>query len=190
MPGTRIARLFAWLFVAGLAGCATPVSGPRQVLDTKTGATLVVVDRPLILARERRDVAVQARDYLTLVAAEINFSGRRRLFLVVHEWSTIDSRATSPTRGHPALLLVADGRDLRLEPAADQAAASLAQSRDLLRPEDAIVTTNLYDVDAATLDYVATSKTLVAAYPESFALPYHIWREGRPALARFLTTIR
>ena len=191
MKGTRIARIFAWLFVAGLSGCVTPPPGPRQVLDAKTGATLMVVDEPLILARERRDVAVQARDYLTVVAAEINLSGRRRLFLAVHEWSTIDSRATSPMiRGHPALLLVADGRDLRLETAVDQAATALMGSRDLLRPEDAIVTTTLYDVDAATLDYLATSKTLAAAYPESFALPYHIWRDGRPALTRLLTTIR
>jgi hypothetical protein len=177
--------------VAWTCGCATPGTGTRELLDAKTGATLVVVDEPLILARERRDVAVQARDYLTLVGAEINVSGRRKLFLAVHEWSTIDSRATEHvSHGNSALLLVADGRDVRLQPATDPAAASFATGTALWRPEDAFVTTTIYEIDAATLDYLATSTTLAAAYPDSFALPFALWRDGRPALRRLLSTIR
>jgi hypothetical protein len=169
-------------------GCVMPPLEPRVILDERTGVSLTVVDQPLVLARERRDVAVQARDYITLVAAEINESGRRRLVWVAHQWSTIDARATDflPTPG-AALLLVADGRDLRLLPVSDAAAADFAQNRALLRPEDANVTTTVYAVDTATLEYAATSRTLSAAFPESrLALPFAIWADGRPAVLRFL----
>ena len=53
-----------------LAGCVTPEPAPRTTLDTNTGVSLIVTDEPVVLARERRDIAAQARDYLTLVAAE------------------------------------------------------------------------------------------------------------------------
>lgn len=191
MNTSRIASVVAYFLVAGSCGCVTPGSGTREVLDSKTGATLLVVDEPLILARERRDVAVQARDYLTLVGAQINVSGRRKLFLAVHEWSTIDSRATEHmSHGNSALLLVADGRDLRLEPAADPTDTFLTAGNALLRPEDAFVTTTIYEIDVPTLDYLATSTTLAAAYPDSFALPFALWRDGRPALGRLLAAIR
>jgi hypothetical protein len=169
-------------------GCVMPPVEPRVVLDERTGASLTVVDQPLVLARERRDVAVQARDYITLVAAEINEEGRRRLVWVAHQWSTIDTRATDfqPTPGAP-LLLVADGRDLRLSQIADREAANFAQNRALLAPDDANVTTTVYAVDAATLEYVATSTTLSAAFPESrLALPFVIWTDGRGAVLRLL----
>ncbi|MEO8016947.1 MAG: hypothetical protein ABI769_03960 [Pseudomonadota bacterium] len=181
-------RILPALATLMLGGCVVPPPGPRVVLDQRTGASMTIVDQPLVLARERRDVAVQARDYITLVAAEINESGRRRLVWVAHQWSTIDARATDfqPTRG-ALLVLVADGRDLRLLPVADAAAADFAENRALLPPDDANVTTTVYAVDAATLDYVATSSTLSAAFPESrLALPFAVWTDGRPALLRFL----
>jgi hypothetical protein len=81
--------------VVTFSACVTPPLEPRKVLDERSGISLTVVDQPLVLARERRDVAVQARDYLTLVAAQINESGKRELVWVVHQWSTIDSRADS-----------------------------------------------------------------------------------------------
>lgn len=169
-------------------GCVMPPLEPRVVLDERTGVSLTVADQPLVLARERRDVAVQARDYLTLVVAEINESGKRRLVWVAHQWSTIDARATDflPTPG-AALLLVADGRDLQLLPVSDAAAADFAQNRALLPPDDAKVTTTVYAVDAATLEFVATSRTLSAVFPESrLALPFALWADGRPAILRFL----
>lgn len=169
-------------------GCALPPAEPVVVLDERTGASLTVVDQPLIFARARRDIAVQARDYITLVAAEMNVSGDRRLAWVAHQWSTIDARATDfqPTPGD-ALLLVADGRDLRLLPMSGRDAADLAQNRALLRPDDANVTTTIYAVDAATLEYAATSLTLSAAFPESrLALPFAVWTDGRRAILRFL----
>jgi hypothetical protein len=183
----RLAFLAALL----LGGCTMPPLAPRTVLDERTGASLTVVDQPLVLARERRDVAVQARDYLTLVAAEINESGRRQLVWVVHQWSTIDARVADfrPTPG-ATLLLVADGRDLRLTPIGDSMALAYAQNPALLAPEDANTLTTLYAVDAATLEFVATSRQVSATYPESgLALPFALWKDGRPAIMRFLDQI-
>jgi hypothetical protein len=166
-----------------------PTLEPRTVLDTSTGTTMTVVDEPLVLARERRDVAVKARDYLTLVAAEFNEAGRRHLVWVVHQWSTIDSRAADfvPTPGE-ALVLVADGRDFRLLPLSSPLAAGLVRNRELLPPDDAGAVTTLYAVDAATLEYVASSGPLSASFPDSrVALPFKMWTDGRPAVLRFLT---
>jgi hypothetical protein len=174
-----------------LGGCTMPPLAPRTVLDERTGASLTVVDQPLVLARERRDVAVQARDYLTLVAAEINESGHRQLVWVVHQWSTIDARVTDfrPTPG-AALLLVADGRDMRLTPIGDSTALAYAHNPALLAPEDANTITTLYAVDTATLDFVATSSHVSATLPESgLALPFTLWKDGRPAILRFLNQI-
>lgn len=171
-------------------GCVMPPVEPRTVLDENSGASLTVVDQPLVLARERRDVAVQARDYLTFVAAEINESGRRQLVWVVHQWSTIDSRATDfqPAPDTP-LLLVADGRDLRLKPIGDSAARYL-RNPALAAPEDANAITTAYAVDAATLEFVASSRQLSAAYPESrLTLPFGLWKDGRPALQRFVDQV-
>lgn len=170
------------------AGCVTPPLEPRATLDPRTGVSLTVVDQPLVLARERRDVAVQARDYLTLVAAEINESGRRRLVWAVHQWSTIDSRATEsrPTPGAP-LLLIADGRDMRLIPLSEGPFSAYTGNPALLPPDDADVTTTLYPADTGMLDFIAASHDVAATFPESrLNLPYVLWRDGRPAIRRLL----
>jgi hypothetical protein len=183
--------MFPALAALVLVGCVVPPLEPRVVLDERTGASMTVVDQPLVLARERRDVAVQARDYITLVAAEINESGHRRLIWVAHQWSTIDARATDfqPAPGAP-LVLIADGRDLRLLPISDTNAADYAKNRALLRPEDANAITTVYAVDAPTLEFVATSSTLTAAFPDSrLALPFTVWTDGRPAVQRFLSQV-
>jgi hypothetical protein len=174
-----------------LGGCVSPPLEPRTVLDERSGASVTVVDAPLVLARERRDVAAHARDYLTLVAAEINEAGRRRVVWVAHQWSTIDKRATDfqPAPGAP-LLLIADGRDLRLAPVEFAGAAMLARNGALLAPDDTDAITTFYSVDPATLEYVATSHFLSASFPESrLALPFTEWRNGRAALKRFLARV-
>lgn len=187
--GTALRTIPAILVVfAFLDGCAMPPLQPIAVLDERSGASLTVVDQPLVLARERRDVAVQARDYLTMLAAEINESGRRRLVWVVHQWSTIDARA-SEFQPSPAatLLLVADGRDLRLTPIPNFNADAYLGNAALRPPADAQAMTTVYAVDAAMLEYVAGSEHVYASFPDSrLMLPFAIWNDGRPALLRFL----
>ena len=188
---TRVVSLAA-VAVTSICGCVMPPVEPRTVLDENSGASITVADQPLVLARERRDVAVQARDYLTFVAAEINESGHRQLVWVVHQWSTIDARAVDlvPTPDAP-LLLVADGRDMRLKPIGDSRTLRYVHNPALLAPEDANAVTSAYAVDVATLEYVATSRQLSAAFPDSgLTLPFLPWRDGRAALQRFVDQVK
>lgn len=182
-----------WMAAATmLGGCVTAPPAPISSVDERSGATLTVVDRPLVLARERRDVAVQARDYLTMLAAEINESGHRRLVWVVHQWSTIDARARDfqPTPG-AVLLLVADGRDLRLNPIHNADIQDWVRSRALSPPDDADAVTTVYEADSVTLEFVASSATVAAVFPESrLTLPFTLWQDGRPALLRFLAAVQ
>lgn len=175
----------------GLGGCVMPPVEPRVVLDENSGASITVVDELLVLARERRDVAVQARDYLTFVAAEVNESGHRQLVWVVHQWSTIDTRAADfqPVPDTP-LLLVADGRDVRLKPVGNSMALRYLHNPALRAPADANAVTTAYAVDAATLEFVATSRKVSAAFPDSkLTLPFELWKDGRPALQRFVDQV-
>ena len=107
------------LAVAAAAGCAatTPAGGEREYLDEQTAATVTVGAPVLVFARERPDLAVHARDYLTLVPLDVNRSGTHVQYFFGYAWSTIDKRAQP---GQPSLPphveLIADGRPIALAP--------------------------------------------------------------------------
>lgn len=181
--------------LALLAACATlPAPAPLTYLDERTGITLTVVDAPLVLARERRDLAANARDYLTLVAVARNESGRVTSALLVHRWSTIDTRVTTAgaTIADPRLVIVADGRDIRLTPV-DPVPQEFEPSdtHDLWRPKVSRVDTTAYRIDTATLRYIAQSARVSAfrSVAED-ALPFAMWRDGRAALGRLAEETR
>ena len=115
-----MARIFLpllLLLTAGLVGCAAlPPPEPAGFLDEDTGVTLTVVAAPLVFARDRRDIAANARDYITLVAVERNQTGKRNLVLLAYRWSTIDRRVNPQADATArALVILADGRDIRLQ---------------------------------------------------------------------------
>lgn len=173
-------------------GCtALPAPAPSQFLDERTGITLSVVDAPLVLARERRDIAANARDYLTLVAAERDMMGKRQLILLVHRWSTIDTRVgASDDDESMRLTLLADGRDIHLTPVADKLPVEFTQNERLLRPAVDNVVTLAYQTDIATLRYVVSSRQLSASFEAPRAtLPYTMWRDGRESLRLLLDSV-
>lgn len=147
-----------------------------------------MVDEPLVFARERRDAAAQARDYLTIVAAQFNEAGERRLVLVVHQWSTIDQRSARSPSGS-MLILVADGRDFHLAPLPGEFFARHAKNRSLRPPDDTDVITTFYATDAAMIGYLGGSAHLTASYSDGFALPFSLWRDGRAALLRMAALV-
>jgi hypothetical protein len=191
---TRSAVAVAATLTLLVACAALPAPAPLAYLDERTGITLTVVDAPLVLARERRDLAANARDYLTLVAVARNESGRRSSALLVHRWSTIDTRVRTAgaPEADPRLVIVADGRDIRLtrlEPVPREFEPSA--THDLWRPDVSQVDTVVYRVDVATLRYIAQS-TRVSAFRDvpDDALPFSMWRDGRAALARLAEETR
>ncbi len=185
-------RFIHLAFVAGtLVACTSfPAPEPLSILDERTGITLTVVDAPLVLARERRDLAANARDYLTMAAVSRNESGRITQALLVHRWSTIDARVTPPIPTRlPGLVIVADGRDIRptpMSPVPREFTASAAYK--LWLPDVSQVETTAYQIDAPTLRFIAESNRVSAFYDSADdALPYALWRDGRPALQRFVS---
>ena len=156
-----------------LGGCASaPPAETLSFLDERTGITLSVVDEPLVLARDRRDLAANARDYLTLVAVTRNQSGRITPALLLYRWSTIDSRVAAPLADVPK----------EFSPSA---------VHDLWRPPVSTVSTTAYKIDAATLLFIAQSGHVSAFIDQpGDGLPYSLWRDGRAALERFATVTR
>ena len=121
MPSEHARRFGAGacLLVAGwLAGCATsaPVA-EREYLDEVTAATVTVGTPVLVFARERPELAVHARDYLTLVPVDVNRAGTHAQYFVGYAWSTIDKRTLQDgTASQARFELVADGRRIPLVP--------------------------------------------------------------------------
>lgn len=112
-------RAWACVLAAAVAtGCAAsaPAGGEREYLDEQTTATVTVGAPVLVFARERPDLAVHARDYLTLVPLDVNRSGRHAQYFFGYAWSTIDKRAQPEAPSPPRFELIADGRPIPLAP--------------------------------------------------------------------------
>lgn len=120
MTSDRVRRACGWSCLAVvvlLAGCATPAPGGagREYLDEQTAATVTVGAPALVFARERPDLAVHARDYLTIVPVDVNRSGAHAQYFVGYAWSTIDKRSLAGEPATPSQFeLVADGRRIPL----------------------------------------------------------------------------
>lgn len=97
-----------------LQGCAaSSPPAPREYLDERTAATITVAPRAVVLACDRTDLGVHARDYVTLVSVDVNVSGRHSSYIVGYAWSTLDKRGVP--EGPATYELVVDDRLMRLE---------------------------------------------------------------------------
>jgi hypothetical protein len=179
-----VCMLCVWL---GLAACATvDPQPPRELLDESTGETLVVSGRPLVFARQRTDVAANARDYLTAVAVREDNNGKYGTWLVVYRWSTVDRRfggAVGPRAG--LLHIVADDRLLSLR-SLPETPASLANDA-FKAMQNTGVPPSVYAVGNDDLRAIAAARELMARYDDDvLPLPYRIWKDGRPSLNAWL----
>lgn len=185
-------KIAIWLMLYTLlTACASSRPAPSQeIFDEQTAMTLQVVSAPFIFARERSDVAAHARDYATLVAAEIDRSGAYSDFLLLYRWSTVDRRMSPPPPSSAgALRILADGRSIDLQPL-QRLPVSLTQSHSLYVPPHGDIVPRAYAVDAALLQYIATCRNLTVRMPqEELNTPFTLWQDGREALAKFLQSI-
>ncbi|MDP9090772.1 MAG: hypothetical protein M3O26_18805 [Pseudomonadota bacterium] len=180
-----------WLFALIpllLGACSsTPPAPGHEIFDEQTGNTLTVVSKPIVFARERTDVAAHARDYATLVAVEVDHSGTFKNYLLLHRWSTVDTRM-SPPPGPEAgeMRLLGEGRELKLQPL-DSLPISVTSGRELYLPRHGAAVTRAFAVDGDILRFIAASRTLILQMPkESLDAPFQIWDDGRGALLEFL----
>ena len=181
------------LAAVALASCTThslarpPRAGSHVFFDEQTASTLTVVDEPLIFARERSDAAAFARDYATLVAVEVDLSGTDVDYLLLYRWSTVDPRMSPPPGPDEGEMhLLADGRLIDLKPL-PRLPVSLTQRHALLVPNHGKVIAYAYRVEPGTLRFIAASRDLRLRMPqEPLDLPFTVWSDGRPALARII----
>ena len=109
---TLLATTIAVALIA--TGCASrQATGPREYLDEHTAATITVAGENMVFAYGRPELGVNARDYVTLTAVDVNTSGRHALHLVGFAWSTLDKRGV--TEGDSHYEIVADDRTLPLQ---------------------------------------------------------------------------
>jgi hypothetical protein len=162
-------------------------SAAGEIFDEQTGNTLSMVAAPLVFARERTDVAAFERDYATLVAVEIDQSGKYSDYLLLYRWSTVDRRMSPPPDPSAGeLRIVAEGRAVDLKPL-EQVPISLSRRRDLHVPEHGDVVTRAYPVDVTTLRFIAMSRNITVFMPqEPLETPFGLWQDGRRALGKFL----
>jgi hypothetical protein len=171
-----------------VSGCAElPQPGSRTILDTETGNTLLLVTRPLVFARARTDVAAHARDYATLVAVELDVAGKYSDYLLLYRWSTVDRRMSPSSAADGGQLQIeADGRKLVLLPLA-RLPLDVPGRDGLYYPRHADAVAFGYQIDVATLRFIALSQHLTVRLPqESLDLPFSLWEDGRASLAQFV----
>jgi len=158
----------------------------QEIFDEQTGNTLLVVAKPLVFARARTDVAAYARDYATLVAVEVDISGKYSDYLLLYRWSTVDPRMSPPPDpSEGELKILAEGREIDLKPQ-EQLPVSLSRRKQLHVPDQGAVIAYAYKVDAATLRFIASSRELTIRMPQELLdTPFRMWEDGRMALAQF-----
>lgn len=175
------------LALSVLPACSSaPRAHSQEIFDEQTGNTLLVAAKPLVFARTRTDVAAYARDYATLVAVEVDISGKFSDYLLLYRWSTVDPRMSPPpAQAQGELRILTEGRELDLKPL-EQLPISLARRKQLHVPDQGAVVAHAYKVDAALLRFIASSQELTLRMPqEQLDMPFKIWEDGRPALAQF-----
>jgi hypothetical protein len=177
--GLRRLAVAAVALVAG--ACASPPSdGPRQYLDEKSAVTVTVAGQALVFARDRPELAVHARDYLTLVPIDVNRMGTHSAYFYGYVWSTIDKRGTDAHDGIANFEIIADGRQIPLVPV-NSTPRQLGLVESPLRAPSGSAHLLIARTDRETIALVANAGELSAAESrDGLSEPYVLW-SGNPA---------
>ncbi len=184
----RRALLLLAVMATGLAAVGTldaagRNAGARHYLDRQTGATITTMDRPLVFARERSSLAVNARDYISLVAIDVNRGGQHQLYWYGYLWTTIDDggqlSAEAPTTDW---LLLADARPIELR-RVSTAPRDLGVADPPLAAPVRNATQLMFSADAEALAYLGVASSLAL---RCAGTDYTLWRDARENLKGFL----
>lgn len=189
----RFRQLLAPLGVLALlssAASAREAPPPTEYLDEQTGATVTVVDRPLVFARERNERAANLRDYITLSAASVNRGGKVEYVLVAYLWSTLDPRFDEPVVGAASLVLQADDRRIALA-ANGKSPSDLGIAQSVYAPPGEQPGHEskpmVFPTDLGTLRFIAAARSLVIQnLADENAFNYELWDDKRRSLTRFV----
>jgi hypothetical protein len=173
------------MMLAALSACSSLPTGPHDLLDEHTGATVTVVGAPITFAREPNGQSSQ--DFLTLVAIQKDDAGRYTDFLLLYSWSGFPGLVTSSPEAAVATLLIGiDGHSIELQPL-QRLPAGLPAPKELFVPDTTQAAMRAYASDLETMRLIAASHELTLRLPrQSPDGVYEVWRDGRPALAQFV----
>lgn len=158
-PRTRL-RLLCLSIAVFTAQALAGGSGVRQYLDASTAATILTIREPLVFARERTELAVNARDYFYLVPVDVNRSGKHSLYWLAYAWSTIVSRGdTLLFQKSDELVLVADDRPIALH-RANETLREAGIAELPLRPPVKNAQLLLFGADRDTLSFAGAAAQL------------------------------
>jgi hypothetical protein len=185
-PGRR----YAWPAACIVATTLAIASGgrPTEYLDEGTGATVAVVGKPLVFARERSGFG---RDYVTLAAAAVDQSGRLSYVLVGYLWSV--GTAPPPEDAPLAaarLTLQADDRRVELS-RQSLTPRQLGIGVPVHPPPLGSAIPYLYVTDLATVQLLADSSRLsLVTQSQDASANYRLFEDGRRALKEFVQFAR
>jgi hypothetical protein len=175
-PG-HLLRLAAALTALALGACAASrPDQPREYLDEVSAATVTVAPGGLVFARERPELAVHARDYITLVPLDVNHSGQHSQYFYVYVWSTIDKRGL-PARDASSgqIELLADGRQIPLVPA-KATPRELGLAVPPVRPPSDSAELLIAPTDRETLEFLSRATDIRAiAWHDGVSDRYDLW---------------
>lgn len=166
-----------------LSACAAPPAPLRSELDPKTAVTTRSMGEPWIYAREATELAVHARDYLSMGVVEVNRQGRRSYFLGVVAWSTIDRSGVPGARTPLPADLRLDGRDSPLAPLGHEPKA-IGVSLDLFRPSTGYAGETWYALQPADVRALAAHRPAWLEFVlDDVRYRFEHWRGGPELLA-------
>ena len=160
---------------------------PRQYLDSQTAATITIIDKPLVFARERPELAANVRDYATVAVAAVNRSGKVSYFLFTYLWSTVDTRAAlNQSLVGKSLVLAADDRLISLQ-TAGLTAHDAGMGFSPHHPNGVPAVELVAATDLATLRYLALARRLCVRFTDDATEnPYERWKDQRASLRAFV----
>jgi hypothetical protein len=178
----RIASVAALLVALSACVSLPSAEGPKEYLDQETAATVSVVGKPLVFARERRELAAYSRDYVTVAAAAVDRAGKVNYVLIVYFWSTVDQRdKPSAVPVADPLVIAADDRRIRL-PLSGHTAQDAGIGIPVHAPPGHSALPNVYRTDLGTLRFMSEARHLaVLSGTDATAVSYEIWDDERPA---------
>jgi hypothetical protein len=190
----RVARagavaLFA-LLLASPPGARAGEDPVREYLDEITAASITVAVDSLVFARERSDLAANARDYVTLAPIEINVTGKRSYFWSGYIWSTIDRRDRQPLLAPgDELVLLADGRPIRLR-SDTRSLRDHGVGQPPTRVPARTAVAVLFVADRESIAYAARATELhIELIHAGTSEPFALWKDTRAALRAWVERV-
>ncbi len=194
MNQLRRACLFALAVLTSACTHSPPPVDPALIteyLDPQTAMTVRVVAQPFIYGHDVPELAVNARDYLSVGAVELDNMGQHRIFLALVSWSTIDrARIKASAPALPDALEWTIGNGQHEWAVVSHHPRELGAGVAVLEPPVGRLGDSWIELKAGDV------RAWAAAPPESLDIVvdgirqrYTLWRRGDEALTEFAASL-